>query len=321
MALLAALVAGEGIGFARRYLAVVPQSERLPRPAWVNALPPADDPAAPYRVAPLGRHTLPAGWTARLGLQSVAGYDPWNLRHYLQYADILQHGRPEGGARVWLDLERIQRRDLLDRLNARYLISSSALADMPGLRLVGRFSDQPSFVFYQGMIALPLWVYENQQAAPRVSWAGERVAARDEAAMLDAVLREDLARTTVILGGPEDAPADLASPEDALRLVSWAPGRLSIETRSLGPRLVRLSEVWHPGWRARLDDRDVAVLRADLALMALAVPAGAHRWELRFQPPGETLGLWISALSAVALLAVGLVVGRLRRRNARGRPS
>lgn len=310
LSVLGALVAGEGIRHARRYLDTVPAEERWPRPAWASEL--ARRPG-PFRVAPLSRHTMPAGWAARLGLEIVTGYDPWNYRHYLAYADLLRGNPDDGGARVWLDLEAPGRRDLLNALDARFVISPRELPPESDLSLEARYLDQPSFAFYQGMVRLDVWVYRNPRARGRISWAGELRAARTPEEMARRVRELDLDAMCVLLSPDGRLPEQRAVPDDVLRLVSWSPGRLVAESKSLSLRVALISEVWHPGWRASVDGRPAEILRADLALMAVALPAGAHRLELWFEPPGQAAGRWISALSAGGILVAGAVCWRRRR--------
>jgi uncharacterized membrane protein YfhO len=98
-----------------------------------------------------------------------------------------------------------------------------------------------------------------------------------------------------------------------VQLSSWSPGELEISARSARGRLLLVSEVWHPGWSARIDGAPAPVLRADLALMALWIPPGSRRVSMRFAPL-----LWTPSLAATAAsgLAVLLLCALARRRAA-----
>jgi len=75
-----------------------------------------------------------------------------------------------------------------------------------------------------------------------------------------------------------------------------------------------LADAWDPGWRARVDGASVPVLRANIAFLGVALPAGHHTVELVYRPAEVSRAL---ALSAVGLLAVaGLALtGRRRPRQ------
>ena len=67
---------------------------------------------------------------------------------------------------------------------------------------------------------------------------------------------------------------------------------------------------------ASVDGRPSTVLRGDVLFRVVAVPAGEHEVELRFEPVSVKLGLLISI---VALLALGgaFVAAGMRRRPGR----
>jgi hypothetical protein len=104
-----------------------------------------------------------------------------------------------------------------------------------------------------------------------------------------------------------------AVPWPAGRVAASAPGLTVLDDR-LGPgpgeqvrysgsgRLVIAALAW-PGWQASVDGRDVPVQRGPAGLIALDLPpsSNARTVDLRFTPPGFTLG--------TVLLAVGLGIG------------
>ncbi|HET7343700.1 MAG TPA: YfhO family protein, partial [Methylomirabilota bacterium] len=77
------------------------------------------------------------------------------------------------------------------------------------------------------------------------------------------------------------------------------------------PAVLVLTDTWFPGWRARVDGRPATLWRADHAFRAVAVPAGRHEVELRYQPRSVLIGALVSALAAALTLAL-LVAGRRR---------
>ena len=69
-----------------------------------------------------------------------------------------------------------------------------------------------------------------------------------------------------------------------LRVLHAAPERIEVEVAGDGPQLLVVARSWLPGWRALVDGRPAAVLRANLAGLGVAVPAGGHRVELVYSP-------------------------------------
>ena len=67
-----------------------------------------------------------------------------------------------------------------------------------------------------------------------------------------------------------------------------------------------LSDTYYPGWRAFVDGQEQPILRGDLLFRVVAVPAGEHVVEFRFEPASVRIGLLVSALAL--LVAVAAVV-------------
>jgi uncharacterized membrane protein YfhO len=67
---------------------------------------------------------------------------------------------------------------------------------------------------------------------------------------------------------------------------------------------VVFAESHYPGWRATVDGVPAPVLRANVALMAVAVPAGEHTVRLWFTAPWVVAGLSLSLFTALSLAAL-----------------
>jgi hypothetical protein len=91
------------------------------------------------------------------------------------------------------------------------------------------------------------------------------------------------------------------------RVTTRGMDRLSVAAELNRDGYVVLVEAYEPGWRATLDGRPAPVLRANVLFRAVAVPAGAHRLELRYRPGSALAG---AVVSAAGLLASALVLRR-----------
>jgi hypothetical protein len=91
----------------------------------------------------------------------------------------------------------------------------------------------------------------------------------------------------------------------------FEPNRLAADANLEREGFAVFSEVFYPGWEATVDGRPARVLRADHCLRAVAVPAGAHRIELRFRSTTFRIGLTVTLVSA-ALAAAFLALPRRR---------
>ncbi|HEV3074840.1 MAG TPA: YfhO family protein [Thermoanaerobaculia bacterium] len=106
----------------------------------------------------------------------------------------------------------------------------------------------------------------------------------------------------VLLESPPPVAASPNRPGDPAVTVA-AFGRNGYRLRVDAPRpgLVYAADSLLPGWSARIDGRPAAILPANYAFRAVAVPAGRSEVELSYWPPGLTPGLMLTLASALAL--------------------
>jgi MYXO-CTERM domain-containing protein len=99
------------------------------------------------------------------------------------------------------------------------------------------------------------------------------------------------------------------------RIVRYEPERVEIDAVSRGRGLLVLSDLFYPGWKARVDGQDADVERVDYLLRGVSLEDGEHRVEFVYEPTSWRVGSILTIAGLVALL--GLVgVGFRRRRRA-----
>jgi uncharacterized membrane protein YfhO len=78
------------------------------------------------------------------------------------------------------------------------------------------------------------------------------------------------------------------------------------------------SEVFYDrGWKAFIDGKESPIVKTNYVLRGLAIPAGQHKIEFRFEPASYLMGRKITTISQfilLALFAVGIAM-EWRRRN------
>ncbi len=205
-----------------------------------------------------------------------------------------------------LELKKAPHPALLDLWAARYFVSisedelPSAETDWP---LRARFL-LPWLTTKRGRIpaTFPCELRENPRAISRGYVVGEVRTAASGQEELDALRRLD-PRREVILGHDVlgSGPRQSFTPA---KLVEDTPNRVVLDVETTHPGYLMLADSWYPGWTATVDGQATAVLPADVAFRAVALPQpGLHRIVFNYFPPGLTVGLAISA-STTALLAL-----------------
>ncbi len=98
----------------------------------------------------------------------------------------------------------------------------------------------------------------------------------------------------------------VAAPESfrgQARIVDESADRVRLEADLSSDGYVVLVDSHDPGWRVSLDGRPAALLRANVAFRAVAVPAGRHAIEMVYRPTAAIVGTMVSGITVLALIA------------------
>ena len=123
----------------------------------------------------------------------------------------------------------------------------------------------------------------------------------------------DPAHEIVLPSGP--AASAVAAFSGRSRILEFRPDRVRLEAELSAPGFVVLVDTYDPGWRATVDGAPAEVLRADVALRAVAVPSGRHVVEYVYRPRSITGGLAVSGLALLAAVALAAAEARRRPRH------
>ncbi|MEE8217487.1 MAG: YfhO family protein [Vicinamibacteria bacterium] len=246
---------------------------------------------------------VPPGWSAEaataLGMQlslvpQTAGR--WDLR---QAYDIDYRG---------LHSESLARLTHLARLvedqpgGLLRLLRLGAVTHVVGLHRVGGEALEPVDVI-PGLFPDPIWILAVPDPLPRAyAVGGTRTAEGIEevGVILDPAFSP---RDEVLLakGPARTAPAGF---NGSVRIVEEAADRVRLAVELSAEGHVVLVDTHDPGWRAHVDGRPAALLRANVAFRAVAVPAGRHVVEMVYRPPLALAGLVVSGLSLLLIVAL-----------------
>ncbi len=241
-------------------------------------------------------------------LHDLQGYNPVQSARYTEFIAAMNGRRQE-----YHESNVLQggfSSPLLDALNARYIVIPAGV--QPSRPDLLHLSQRFPTVYQDARVR----VLENTDALPR-AWlvhTAKQVPPGQAQAHLTSV---DLTTTAVLESElpPLAPPADPSA--DAVTIKSYKPDAITLTARTDAPGMVMLSEVYDPGWQAYLNGDEVPVVVADHALRAVAVPAGDHNLELRYESRPLQIGLLLSALTAVVILAIGLMLAVRMRRSRR----
>jgi hypothetical protein len=239
-----------------------------------------------------------------LGLYEIQGYNPLQLKRYVEFM-IAINGMGQDYHVSYL-LPSGTRSPLLDLLNVRYALVDAGLPqgrdDVVALVNGGReVFRTDNVVVYERQPALHAWIVHDV-----------RTVAEGEALPLLTSGVVDPRRTALVEGSlPVVAQPDGTAQETA-QVTRYEPEAVTIATKATAPGLLVVSEVYDPGWRAYLDGKQVDLLPTDHVLRGVPIPAGEHTVELHYEPLSLRLGLAISGVATLGMLAVFAATGWTR---------
>jgi hypothetical protein len=158
-------------------------------------------------------------------------------------------------------------------------------------------------------------VYTNPDALPRVFLVGSQTVLPDDEEAYAAVTSEGFEPRSVAVthepapGVPEGVGSAGAGEAE---ISDYEDERVEVEVDADRAALLVLTDSWAPGWKAKVDGRDAEVQRVDYLIRGVAVPAGEHTVELRYEPATWRWG-WIISLGTLLGLAAAALIGWRRR--------
>jgi hypothetical protein len=105
----------------------------------------------------------------------------------------------------------------------------------------------------------------------------------------------------------EHRHAPAAAPEctvpATLTGVSRDAGRFRAEVDGRGSSILVVSQAWYPGWSAHIDGERASIFPVDGLIQGVMIPSGKHAVELTFRPLSFVIGLILSLMAILLLLA------------------
>lgn len=184
---------------------------------------------------------------------------------------------------------------LFDVAAVRYFVASvnmSSIAAVPGLRPLV-------------LPAATVEVHESDTALPRARYVPriEVVAQPDDLLKRLATGNDDLRNVAFVEEAPESEflGGPISPSGGSVRFLSNDPEHIEIEVQAPARGYLLLADTYFPGWRARVNDEDVPILRGNYMFRLVEVPAGSSRVVFTYRPRSVVIGACISLLGLLAV--------------------
>ena len=147
--------------------------------------------------------------------------------------------------------------------------------------------------------------YEPIHSGERLRWVPCATLAQDADSAWEALFsgQFDPDRRVVIEG---EATASISGCQGAqtkaeIEVISEHSNQINLRLRAPSQGWLVLSDVWYPGWQARVDGQVTHIWRANYLFRAVRVEAGEHDVVFTYKPLSFTLGSLASLFTAIVL--------------------
>jgi len=247
--------------------------ERYPRTALLQTI---QQERGVFRVVDEGK--LPGHFGIAYDLEEIGGISPLKIAHY----DFLRENLP--AEKLW------------QLLNVRYVITGRV--GLPNAERVTSEGDTH--------------LLRLNETRARAWFVAEAIPNANDAEVLAAMSTNsfDAARVVYLadasLGARAPVISRIAESSAEFQHITPEHARVQVATPSAG-WLVVSANYHYPGWRARVDGIETPIVRANIALSAVPLDAGARQVEFVFEPWSVKIGLGITLATLVLLVLAGMV--------------
>ena len=232
----------------------------------------------------LQRDRLDADYNLLFNVASTGVYSALGSKRYFELMGPLGNVELAFGTPPVSSREVQKGMPILSLLNARYVLSGEALT-VSGL-------SRECFG--------PLFLYRNEKALDRAFVVAAAKIVPGASAMLDSMRAASFDPSEAVL--LESAPAEnVTNGRRSSARISLFEDRL-IKMEAGGPGWLVLTNLYYPGWRARVDGKETRLYRGDYVFQTLPLSAGVHAVELRFASLSFERGLLLTILSLAAIV-------------------
>lgn len=240
------------------------------------------------RFLPLHQEIFGTNHQTIYGLESVEGFNPVHSR---RYSDLISLTQPN----TFMNFERtVVGRDyqanIFKLLSVKYFLSFEDLDDKINYPLV----------FQEGRVK----IFENKKASPRIfltcNW--KRKNTLEE--MVNNFINLDDPKETVFLEKDIDLSCQKNNSVEEVKITKYEQGKVSVTSQSSEDRILVFSDIYFPGWKSYVDDKEKDLLIVDYVLKGVIVPKGKHQVDFIYDPKSVKIGISLSVLSLSLLLLI-----------------
>lgn len=236
----------------------------------------------------------------------LTGYDPLYKEEYGEFIQYVSNGKiatPERSV-VTFPLKGKYTQQALNFLGVKYVVHKVSDGSFAW---AFPFDDYPLTQFTKIFDDGYYNVFQNNSAHPRTYLVPEVIKA-DHKDIPDHMFANDLKKVAFV----EEHLNNGRLATGAAKIVSYTPTKVIIETQSMGPSFLVLTDNYYPGWDVVVNGKKGKVLKTNYSFRGVLIPEGKNNVEFNYLPMSFLIGayLFFTGLLIIIVVVVTRMIGK-----------
>lgn len=248
-----------------------------------------------FRVISLG-NVFPKNTLTQYNIHIAEGYVCLFPKRYNEFCLAIDETSKIGTPGVGIEFSSaITRSPLINLLNVKYILTSETLND-----------DRFKLVYDKDIL-----IYENKNVLPRAFIVPKaKVIKNGEDALKELNGGNFNPKEYIILEeAPLMKPVYFSTEGSTVKITDYSPNSVGLEASLTAPGFLLISDTYYPGWKVYVDGKLDKVYCADYTFRAVYLDKGRHRVRFVYKPSSFRIGLNLTMVTLVVLLAGIIMIG------------
>jgi len=239
------------------------------------------------------------GDLGRSGIEMVGIEDQSGLKRYAEYLAAVDDKTLSGTD--FASVSVLANPALLDVMNVKYVITTERLEN-PRYKL--ELKDSVRYFAHNVEFHNEAYVYENTNYLPRSFVVPDAKVLESGSVLAELKSPSFDPKEYVVLEKPSGAKGGESF--HPAKITLYSPDSVVVDVNLTSSGFLVLADSWYPGWEAYDNGKNVEIYRADYVFRAVYLGPGSHTVEFVYNPLSFKVGLAVSCLAALALLALAV---------------
>lgn len=238
-----------------------------------------------FRIFDLTGNTIL--FSSKKGIETITGFDATYLHNY---RDFLWMVGPHIGSpyESFFQIQKISNLNILRLLNVKYIISDKNI-----------FIEGTKKIYDDNQYK----IYLLEKYMSRVLIVPHAIISKNNKSILTSVSNNTFDYTkTVYLEKKINFPLINPKSNGTAYITKFEPNQIVLNTQSSSSGFLLLSEIWYPGWKAYVNDKEVEIFKSDYIFRSIYLAKGKNRVKFVYEPSSFKIGAILSIATILSLL-------------------